>query len=53
MVDIADGDSALLDRLLGLEHHLMLCLPEAPPRTAGPGRHIRLYLSREPGPDFS
>jgi DNA-binding CsgD family transcriptional regulator len=41
------------DRLLGLEHHLMLCLPEPPPRTAGPGRHVRLYLSRGPGPDFS
>ena len=24
------------ERPLGLEHHLMLCLPEAPPRTAGP-----------------
>jgi DNA-binding CsgD family transcriptional regulator len=41
------------DRLLGLEHHLMLCLPEAPSRTAGPGRHIRLCLSRGPGPGFS
>ena len=40
-------------RPLGLEHHLMLCLPEAPPRTAGPGRHVRLYLCRGPGPDFS
>jgi DNA-binding CsgD family transcriptional regulator len=41
------------DRLLGLEHHLMLCLPEAPPRTAGPGRHVRVCLSRGPGPGFS
>jgi DNA-binding CsgD family transcriptional regulator len=41
------------DRLLGLEHCLMLCLPEAQPRTAGPGRHVRLYVSRGPGPDFS
>jgi DNA-binding CsgD family transcriptional regulator len=41
------------DRLLGLEHVLMLCLPEAQPRTAGPGRHVRLYVSRGPGPDFS
>jgi DNA-binding NarL/FixJ family response regulator len=32
----------------------MLCLPEAPPGTiAGPERHVRLYLSRGPGPDFS
>ena len=41
------------DRLTGLEHCLMLCLPEAQPRTAGPGRQVRLYLSRGPGPDFS
>jgi DNA-binding CsgD family transcriptional regulator len=41
------------DRPLGLEHHLMVCLPEAPPRIAGPGRHVRLCLSRGPGPDFS
>jgi DNA-binding CsgD family transcriptional regulator len=31
----------------------MVCLPEAPPRTAGPKRHVRLCLSREPGLDFS
>ena len=41
------------DRLLGVEHCLMLCLPEAPPRTAGPGRHVRLTLDRRSGPDFS
>jgi len=42
------------DRPLGTEHCLMLCLPEAPPRTAaGPGRHVRMYLARGPGPDFS
>jgi DNA-binding CsgD family transcriptional regulator len=41
------------DRLLGVEHCLMLCLPEAPGRTAGPARHLRLYLSRGPGLDFS
>jgi DNA-binding CsgD family transcriptional regulator len=41
------------DRLLGVEHCLMLCLPEAQPRTTGPGRHVRLYVSRGPGPDFS
>ena len=40
-------------RLTGMEHYLMLCLPEPPPRTAGPGRHLRLYLDRGPGPDFS
>jgi DNA-binding CsgD family transcriptional regulator len=42
------------DRLLGAEHCLMLCLPEAPPGTsATPERHVRLYLGRGPGPDFS
>jgi DNA-binding CsgD family transcriptional regulator len=41
------------DRPLGFEHCLMLCLPEAPGRTAGPARHVRLYLCRGPGPDFS
>ena len=42
------------DRLFGVEHSLMLCLPEVPPGTiAGPERHVRLYLSRGPGPDFS
>ena len=33
------------DRLMGIEHCLMLCLPEAPPRTAGPGRHTRIWLT--------
>ena len=27
--------------------------PQAPSRTAGPGRHVRLCLSRGPGPGFS
>ena len=40
-------------RVLGLERHLMLCLPEASPRAAGPGRHVRLYFGRGFGPDFS
>jgi DNA-binding CsgD family transcriptional regulator len=37
----------------GLEHHLMLALPERPEPDAGPGRHLRLVLHRGPGPDFS
>jgi DNA-binding CsgD family transcriptional regulator len=41
------------DRLLGQEHCLMLCLPDLPGRTTGPGRHVRLYVGRGPGPDFS
>jgi hypothetical protein len=41
------------DRPLGFEHYLMLNLPEAPPRAAGPGRYVRVILARGPGPDFS
>jgi len=41
------------DRLLGIEHCLMLCLPEARPPTSGSGRHVRMYFLRGPGPDFS
>ena len=41
------------DRLMGIKHCLMLCLPGAPSPTAGPGRHVRLTLDRRSGPDFS
>jgi DNA-binding CsgD family transcriptional regulator len=37
----------------GIEHHLMLALPELPEPTAGPERYLRLVLHRGPGPDFS
>jgi DNA-binding CsgD family transcriptional regulator len=40
-------------RPFGMEHELQLCLPEAPGPTAGPGRTVRLYFGRGPGPDFS
>jgi DNA-binding CsgD family transcriptional regulator len=41
-------------RPLGREHYLMLCLPDpAAGPGAGPERHLRLYFSRGPGPDFS
>ena len=40
------------DRPMGIKHCLVLCLPEAP-RTAGPGRYVRLTLDRRSGPDFS
>jgi DNA-binding CsgD family transcriptional regulator len=40
-------------RPLGEEHYVMVCLPNALPRTAGPGRYVRLTLKRGPGPDFS
>ena len=37
----------------GLEHELQLCLPDSAGLSAGPGRNVRLYLYRGPGPDFS
>ncbi len=37
----------------GLEHHLMLALPELPEVAAAPGRYVRLVFHRGPGPDFS
>jgi DNA-binding CsgD family transcriptional regulator len=37
----------------GLEHRLMLCLPEAPGQAAESGRTLRLVFHRGPGPDFS
>jgi DNA-binding CsgD family transcriptional regulator len=40
------------DRLIGIKHCLMLCLPEAP-LAAGLGRYMRLTLDRRSGPDFS
>jgi DNA-binding CsgD family transcriptional regulator len=40
-------------RPLGGEHVLVACLPNALPRTAGPGRYVSLALMRGPGPDFS
>ena len=37
----------------GIEHELMLSLPEAPGRTTGPRRTMRLCFRRGPGTDFS
>ena len=37
----------------GSNIELQLCLPEPPGRVAGPGRTVRLYFFRGPGPDFS
>jgi DNA-binding CsgD family transcriptional regulator len=37
----------------GIEHHLMLALPELPEPAAGPERYLRLVFHRSPGPDFS
>jgi DNA-binding CsgD family transcriptional regulator len=49
----ATGMYGELYRPLGFEHALMLCLPEPPGPTHGPGRTVRLYFARGPGPDFS
>jgi DNA-binding CsgD family transcriptional regulator len=37
----------------GIEHHLMVTLPELSASTTGSERYLRLVLHREPGPDFS
>ncbi len=37
----------------GIEHELQLCLPGPAGLSTGPGRNVRLYLYRGPGPDFS
>jgi DNA-binding CsgD family transcriptional regulator len=42
-----------LYRPLGLEHELMLCLPDASLQTAGTARSMRLCFLRGRGPDFS
>lgn len=36
----------------GIEHELMLTLPARPDKPPGPGRSLRLFLFRGPGPDF-
>jgi DNA-binding CsgD family transcriptional regulator len=40
-------------RPLGFEHDLMLTLPAPLGPVPGPGRTVRLYFFRGPGPDFS
>ena len=42
-----------LYRPRGIDHELQLCLPEPPAQTNRPGRTVRLYFLRGPGPDFS
>ena len=37
----------------GIEHQLGLCLPEPPGPNTGPGRTLRLFLLRAPGPGFT
>jgi DNA-binding CsgD family transcriptional regulator len=40
-------------RPMGFEHHLMLTLPATFGSVPGPGRTMRLFFFRGPGPDFS
>jgi DNA-binding CsgD family transcriptional regulator len=50
------GHVQRLHTAAGIEHHLMLALPELPElpeQAAGPGQYLRLVLHRGPGPDFS
>jgi DNA-binding CsgD family transcriptional regulator len=42
-----------IQRPQGFNHNLQLCLPDPAALSAEPGRTVRLYLSRGPGPDFS
>jgi DNA-binding CsgD family transcriptional regulator len=42
-----------LARPQGIENYVQLCLSEPPGPDAGPGRSVRLFFLREPGPDFS
>jgi len=42
-----------LFRPQGFEHDLQLCLPDPAELSAGPGRTVRVYLYRGPGPDFT
>ena len=37
----------------GIEHFLGLCLPDPAAPSAGPGRTVRLFCFRGPGPDFT
>jgi DNA-binding CsgD family transcriptional regulator len=46
------GTRCGLNRPMGFEHDLMLTLPAPPGPAAGPGRTLRLFFLRGPGPDF-
>jgi DNA-binding CsgD family transcriptional regulator len=37
----------------GYEHNLQLCLPDPAELSGGPGRTVRLFFFRGPGPDFT
>jgi DNA-binding CsgD family transcriptional regulator len=47
------GTRCGINRPLGFEHDLMLTLPAGPAPVVQPGRTMRLFFLRGPGPDFS
>lgn len=47
------GTRCGISRPMGFEHALMLTLPATPGPVPGPGRTMRLYFFRGPGPGFS
>jgi DNA-binding CsgD family transcriptional regulator len=47
------GTRCGINRPLGFEHDLMLTLPAGPGPVIEPGRTMRLFFFRGPGPDFS
>lgn len=47
------GTRCGINRPLGFEHDLMLTLPATPGPVIEPGRTMRLFFLRGPGPDFS
>ena len=47
------GTRCGINRPMGFEHDLMLTLPATPGPVPGPGRTMRLFFFRVPGPDFS
>jgi DNA-binding CsgD family transcriptional regulator len=47
------GTRCGINRPLGFEHDLMLTLPAGPGPVVEPGRTMRLFFFRGPGPDFS
>jgi DNA-binding CsgD family transcriptional regulator len=49
----AIGSRCGINQPMGFEHDLMLTLPAAPGPVSAPGRTIRLFFFRGPGPDFS
>ena len=47
------GTRCGLNRPMGFEHDLMLTMPAQPGPVPAPGRTVRLFFLRGPGPDFS